>query len=307
MGSRSGWTVTDICIALSVAIITIDSDDIYDTVADTLKARIERSESMDVKTHALHTYSIAAFSGGASDGEIEDILAFLLEIIESDGELVDAHDSAPVVAAALEGWGLLATLLDDLEEPTEAAIEAFVDQLESADARVQIAAGENIALMYEASHTPREDDEDADEQEDDSEDEERDPTAPKLIQRYPVYRRTDQLLHTLNTLATISGQSISKRDKKSLHQSFVDIRNSVEKPGRGPNYSTAINDETGRVYGGGRTKVKINSRVEVKIDMWWKQIRLAALRRCLQGGFKTHYDENEAVSRVLPFSMSRGR
>ncbi|KAF2475516.1 uncharacterized protein BDR25DRAFT_254500 [Lindgomyces ingoldianus] len=293
--------------ALAVTIVTLDSDDIYDSVADLLKRTISDSESIQTKISAIHALGIATFFGGSSEEETEDNMAFLLEIIESDGLSIDAHDEGSVVVAALEEWGLLATEVEDLEDATEAAIEAFVDQLQSSDAGVQIAAGENIALLYEKSYTPLEDDEEISEGDIDSEDDDERRNRDKMVKRYTVYRRQDQLLRALDELATVSTRKISKKDKKTLHSSFADIRNSVEKPTRGPKYSTALDQETGRTYGGGRMKVKINRNVEVRIDKWWKLQRLNALRRVLQGGFVHQYDENEAVSRCLPFSVATKR
>jgi len=229
-----------------------------------------------------------------------------IEIIESDGASIDAQDEGNVVIAALEEWGLLATEIDDLEEETEAAMEAFVEQLESADSGVQIAAGENIALLYEKSLTPQEEDEQVQE-EADSDDPEHVRDGERLVKRYTVWRRQDQLLHTLDELANVSTRRISKKDRKALHSSFADIRNSVEKPSRGPAYSTALHEETGKAYGAGRMKVKINKNVEVRIDKWWKLQRLNALRRTLQGGFTYHYEHNELVSTALPFSVSARR
>lgn len=234
-------------------------------------------------------------------------MALFLEIVESDGASVDAQDEGNVVVAALENWGLLATEIDDLEAETESAIEAFVEQLESADSTVQIAAGENIALLYEKSFTVREDDEDASADHVDPEDPEAVKVGEKMVKRYTVYRRQDQLLNTLDELANVSTRRISKKDRKTLHSSFADIRNTVEKPTRGPGYSMAIDQETGRAYGAGRMKVRINRNVEVKIDKWWKLQRLNSLRRTLQGGFTYHYDQNELVSTALPFSMSAKR
>ncbi|KAF2737462.1 hypothetical protein EJ04DRAFT_488140 [Polyplosphaeria fusca] len=293
--------------ALAVTTVTIDSDDIYDTVADQLKRTISDSSSIQTKISAIHTLGVAAFFGGTSEEEQEDVMTFLLEIVESDGFSVDAHDEGSVVIAALEEWGFLATDIEDIEEATEAAMEAFVEQLQSSDAGVQIAAGENIALCFEKSYTPREDDEDVSEENVDSEDEDQPTRGDKMVKRYTVWRRPDQLLHTLDDLANVSARSISKKDRKQLHSNFADIRNSVEKPTRGPKYSTALDQETGRYYGGGRMKVKINHNVEVRIDKWWKLQRLNALRRVLQGGFTHQYDENEAVSRCLPFSMASKR
>ncbi|KAF2201412.1 IFRD domain-containing protein [Delitschia confertaspora ATCC 74209] len=288
--------------ALTAMAITLDSENIYDSAADELKRIITSSESVPSKVGAIHALSIAAYFGGASEEEAEDIMTFLLEIIESDGLSVDAHDEGAVVTAALEEWGFLATEIDDMEDTTESAMEAFVDQLESADPGVQVAAGENIALLYEKSYTPREEDEAV--PEDDSDEENDVPAGERLIKRYDVWRNQKQLLHTLDELASISTRRISKKDRKTLHSSFADIRNSVEHPTRGPKYSTALDKDTGRAYGAGRMRVKINGNVEVRIDKWWKLLRLNALRRALQGGFIHQYDENEAVSRCLPFSMT---
>ncbi|EMD70085.1 hypothetical protein GGP41_000232 [Bipolaris sorokiniana] len=291
--------------ALAVTAVTLDSDSIYDDVADQLKRSVQSSSSIAVKVNAIHTLGTTAFFAGAGDDEILDIMNLFLEIVESDGASIDAQDEGEVVIAALEEWGLLATEIEDLEEETEAAMEAFVEQLESADSGVQIAAGENIALLYEKSLTPQEEDEEV--EEDDRDDPEYVRDGQKLVKRYTVYRRQDQLLHTLDELANVSTRRISKKDRKALHSSFADIRNSVEKPSRGPAYSMALHEETGRAYGSGRMKVKINRNVEVRIDKWWKLQRLNALRRTLQGGFTYHYDQNELVSTAIPFSMSARR
>ncbi|KAJ4372968.1 hypothetical protein N0V83_003259 [Neocucurbitaria cava] len=292
--------------ALAVTVVTLDSDTIYDDVADQLKRSIQSSESVEIQVNAIHALGIAAFFGGAGDDEILDIMTLFVEIIESDGASVNAQDEGNVVIAALENWGLLATEIEDLEEETETAIEAFVEQLESADAGVQIAAGENIALLYEKSFTIQEEDEDLSDAED-PDDPEHTKDGQKMVKRYQVYRRQDQLLHTLEELASVSTRRISKKDRKTLHSSFADIRNSVEKPTRGPSYSTAIDQESGKAYGAGRMKIRINRNCELRIDKWWKLQRLNALRRTLQGGFTYHYEQNELVSSALPFSMSSKR
>ncbi|KAL5404567.1 hypothetical protein PMIN03_009053 [Paraphaeosphaeria minitans] len=288
--------------ALAVTIVTLDSDELYDSASDLLRRKVSDSESTQVKIGAIHALGTAAFFGGTSEDDLEDTMAFFLEIVESDGLSVDAHDEGSVVIAALEEWSLLVTALDDLEAATETAMEALVEQLESADAGVQGATGEAIALLYEKSYTPIEDDE-VPESASDDEELPRGTQGNLYVKRYTVYRRQDQLLHTLDALANASSRRISKKDRKTLHSTFADIRNTVEKPTRGPKYSTAIDQETGFVYGG-RMKVKINRNCEVRIDKWWKLQRLNALRRVLQSGFTLHYDENEAVSRCLPFSMS---
>ncbi|KAF1917628.1 interferon-related developmental regulator-domain-containing protein [Ampelomyces quisqualis] len=233
-----------------------------------------------------------------------DLMTLFIEITESDGASVEAHDAGNVVIAALEEWGLLATRVEDLQEESEPAMEAFVEQLESADAGVQIAAGENIALLYEKSYTHVESDEEVSDAEDaeDSDDPEADKEKSKFVKRYQVYRRQDQLLHTLESLSDVSNRRISKKDRKTLHSSFADIHRSVEKPTRGPGYSTAIDKETGKVYGGGRMKLRLNREFAIIIDKWWKLHTYNALKRTLRGGVLQHCMENEAVEALLPVS-----
>jgi ABC-type Zn2+ transport system substrate-binding protein/surface adhesin len=115
-------------------------------------------------------------------------MSLFFEIIESDGASIDAPDEGNVVIAALEEWGLLATEIEDLEEETEAAMEAFVEQLDSADSGVQIAAGENIALLYEKSLTPQEEDEEI-EEEDDPDDPEHVRDGEKASSEYTKHKR----------------------------------------------------------------------------------------------------------------------
>lgn len=292
--------------ALAATIVTLDTGDVYEDVAVELKRAIQ-SESREVQINSIHCLGLAAFFGGAGEDEIKEIMTLFLEIIESDGASVDAQDNGSIVTAALENWALLATDIEDLEEETETAIEAFVDQLESSDAGVQIAAGENIALLYEKSYTALEEDEEVEAEAQDEDHPEYQKGGEKLVKRYQVYRNQPKLLHTLDELARVSTRRISKKDRKTLHSSFTDIRNSVEKPSRGPGYSTAIDQESGRAYGAGRMKVRINRNLEVRIDKWWKLIRMNALRRTLQGGFAYHYEQNEVVSSALPFSMGRGK
>ncbi|KAI9849091.1 MAG: hypothetical protein M1837_005321 [Sclerophora amabilis] len=291
--------------ALVLTLVTEPSDTIYDLIYNQLQRTISDSESNTVKTAAIRALGTSAFYGGASDEEIQSVMDQFLEIIESDGNSIGAGDSGDVVTAALEEWGFLATQLEDLEDASEAAMEAFVEQLESAEPEVQIAAGENIALIYEKSYTELEEDEELDSSDEDAEDPEDNaaPGGPKMVKRYSPYRRVDQLRHQLAALASVSSRRLSKKDRKSLHTNFADILNSVENPTRGPRYQTAVNSETGRRYGS-RMTVRIHKTGVMKIDKWWKLHRLQALRRILGGGFVVHYEKNEVVFDTLPIMIA---
>ena len=292
--------------ALALTLITEPDDSIYDAVCQPIKRTMSDSEFELAKVASVHALGIATFYGGASLADTDDVMAQLLEIVESDGHAVGAGDSGAVVTAAIEEWGFLATQLDDIEDVTETAMDAFVEQLDSSDPAVQIAAGENIALLYEKSYTPLEAGESASSSDDDFDDE--DPGTKndeKLVKRYDVYRREDQLKQTLSALANVSGRHMSKKDKKSLHTNFADILNTVEYPTRGPRYSNAVSNESGKRFGS-RMTVRIHKTGEMKIDKWWKLHRLQGLRRVLQGGFVVHYEKNEVVFDSLPIMISRG-
>ena len=238
-------------------------------------------------------------------------MSFMLEIITSDGCTISAADEADPVLAALEEWGFLCTLVDDMSIQSEDAVEGFAEQLESTYAPVQIAAGENIALLYEKSFKALSaEDDDSPTDYPDSQilsDPDETPSAPKLLRLYPAYRRTNKLLHTLTLLSrnnNLSVHQVNKRDRKALRVSFVDIANSIEFPHRGPKYSDAIDDESGRRYGS-RMTVRIHKAGIMKIDRWWKLHRLNGLRRVLQSGFVSHYEKNEVIFDALPIMITK--
>lgn len=297
--------------AVALTAITTLGDSVYEQMNSLVKRTISDSSSFDVKAAAIRCLSSCAFFSGLDDQGILEEMAFLMEIVTSDGDYIDAADDAGTVTAALEEWGFLASKVEDLEEESEDAVDAFAEQLESSEASVQIAAGENIALLYEKSYTPMEDDESVSDDEDNkSEDmnsamsDDEDDNGNRLIKRYDAYHNTQRIINQVEALAHISGRHINRKSKRSLHSNFTSILNTIENPRRGPQYSKAIDSETQRHYGS-RKNVKIQQNSSVQLDRWWKWMRLAALRRTLQGGFVAHYYEgNRAVLDCLPVIVS---
>lgn len=289
--------------AIELLTITSSDDKIYENAEPFLTRSIRDSTSAVIKAAAIHCLGTCTIFGGAGEGGIMDQMTFLLDIVASDGQSIDASDDAACVIAALQVWGFLATEIEDYESESEEAVQIFMDQLDSGDSGVQIAAGEAIALLYEKSYTPQEDDDDEDSEEEDEEDEHADFTGPKLIKRYNAYHNTPELERALQSLATVHNKRISKRDKKSLHSNFASILTTVENPRRGPRYNMAIDQDTNRHYGSTLT-VKIGRHGVMSIDRWWKWVRLSSLRRILQGGFSEHYFQgNRAVLDNLPVMM----
>ena len=231
--------------------------------------------------------------------EKKEIMEYLLEIISSDGQYVNANDSSEVVASALESWGVLVTQLEDVEFMVEIALEAFMEQLESTYLNVSIAAGENIALIYEKCCIRCEENEEVSNGEELLELEDDSNAGTTIVKKCFLFKRENELRQLLSSLATISGPGISKKDRKLLHFNFADILKSVENPLRGPRYHDAVNQKNNKNYGN-RLTVKINRDNEIKIDRWWKLLRFMTLKRILQSGFMIHYEYNGVVFDCLP-------
>ncbi|EEQ35412.1 hypothetical protein McanMca71_003171 [Microsporum canis] len=300
--------------ATSLMAVTMMDDTIYPSMSSVVKRAIMDSPSFAVKAAAIRTLSACTIFGGAGDDSIIEQMNFLLEIAMSDGAYIEATDDSDTVTAALEEWGFLASHIEDLEVESEEAIEAFADQLDSSETSVQVAAGENIALLYEKSYTPREDDESDEEENYNITDDDRssslsddeDDNGAKLIKRYDAYHNTHRIIRQVESLAHISGRHINKKDKRSLHTNFTSILNTVINPRRGPQYSNAIDFETNHNYGSRKT-VKFHRNSYMRVDRWWKWIRLAAMRRILGGGFVDHYFEgNRAILETLPVTLGVG-
>jgi len=299
---KGGATERETVLALkglALMLITVPSESVYDTISDPIKSTISDADHPRAKLAAIHALSIVTFYGGASVEETEAVLDFLLEIISSDGASVNEEDHADIVEAALQEWGFLATQLEDVEDITEPAMEAFVEQLESSDVGVQIAAGDNIALLYEKSYTEVEEDEVVAEEE-----VETNGSDEHMVKRYTVYRQQHQLEQLLEDLAKASSKRVSKKDRKALHLTFSDILNTVEKPTRGPRYSTALDKDNG-VELGSRLKIRVHDGGRLTIDKWWMWHRMNGLKRLLQGGFLVHFERNEVVSDSLPGDVER--
>lgn len=284
--------------AVALTIICFQDETSYDGVAVQLKRTISDSQSLPTKAAAIHCLGTCVAFCEVGDEDTNDSLNFLLEIASSDGAFVDATDDADTVIAALQEYGFLATYIEDLEAESEDAGATFVDQLESDSVYVQIAAGENLALLYEKSYTPMEEDEtvsDLEETEDTSSsgDDSGHSDGPKLIKRYNAYHNTYEVQEKVQALASLSSRKLNKHDKKKLHQSFASIQITLENPRLGLQTNSAS-----------RMTVRIHQEGEMKVDKWWKLMRLNALRRLLQGGFVNHYFEgNKQVLDTLPLIM----
>jgi hypothetical protein len=281
---------------LALIAITVENDELYETVSPLLRRVIQDSEFLLVKAAAINTMAICLTFGGAGEEEIADTLVYLLQVISSDGDFVGADGNADTITAALTSWGFLATFVSDLEDESEDTMDVLLDQLDADDVRVQIAAGENIALLYEKSYGPKQDDDESEEDDEEDEDSSSDELTREqasLVKRYDAFHNKSKVLEKLKALASLSTKSMSRKDKRQLHQSFAVVASSVESPRIGLSSLSAS-----------KMTVRIHSQGEMKVDKWWKLMRLNTMRRVLAGGFVNHYLEgNKQLLDMTPMIM----
>ncbi|KAH9906984.1 interferon-related developmental regulator-domain-containing protein [Xylariomycetidae sp. FL2044] len=274
--------------ALAITIISIESETIYDLVYPSLKRVCQDSEEASIKIAAIEAMSIATMCGGGSETAAQELMDFLLDIVESDGHSIEAGDNGPVVSRAMTCWGFVASNIEELQDYSEHALEVFTEQLDSSDVDVQIAAGFNIALIFEAARE----------------------YAEETEETWNLQCDEQQLLHRMTALARESSKSISKKDRKLLHASFNSVLTSLEN-GTGPGYSTArrgSNPHTGgskadtsfeehREFGY-RQKLQIDN-IRIIIDSWSLSARATILKTVLGSGLAPHYIENPVVKDLL--------
>ncbi|KAI0197500.1 interferon-related developmental regulator-domain-containing protein [Astrocystis sublimbata] len=274
--------------ALTMTTLSTESDGFYDHAYPTLKGICQDSGEESLKVEAIEAMSIVTMCGGGSVTAAEDLLEFLVEIVESDGHVIEAGDNGPVVAAALRAWGFVASNVDDLQSQSDQALEAFTEQLDSTDVEVQVAAGMNIALIFEAAREYEEE------------------TEETMDLQYDQHR----LIQRMTALVRESSKSVSKKDRKHLHASFNSVLTSLEH-GKGPGYSTArrmaSNPHTGgnkmdfdgeyQEYGY-REKIRIHN-ISMTVDTWSLSARVEMLRSVLGAGLAVHYLENPVVKDLL--------
>jgi hypothetical protein len=293
--------------ALAMTILTT-GEELFEEVHQLLRNRIQDSSSAAAQEAAIHALGIAAYFGGAGIEGTEDTMDYFLDIIETDGEHIGAMDNGPVVAAALQEWGFLATQFKDLEGKTERPLECFENQLESSDLPVLQAAGENIALLYEQSYKRSTEDDDKSTDNSGAEDdfEVGDFQRGHWTKSYDVYPGNEfGLKSLLADLARSSARHLGKEKRKDLHKTFSDVLHTVEHPWRGPRFSTALNEDM-TAYMGHRLTVRFGRDGVMTVNRWWKLHRYEAIKRVVGPGFLTHYTLNQVVRGALPLGLNSG-
>lgn len=179
--------------ALSLLFITLgpDEEEMFKDIAPVLRTVALNATSDAAKAEAVRALGTVSFiTDPLLPAEIMGIINFLDIILSS-------KDTAPeVTVAALDSYGLLFSILDgSVREAFDRTMPAHMKHLKSTNGDVRIAAGENVALMYES-----------------------------LAQRGRVhYDHQDELLDILETLANESVKHKSKKERSTQKAAFRDI------------------------------------------------------------------------------------
>lgn len=304
--ANRGSTARERLLSLKAYCLTVGSTETTEMLTfgeRMLKQILKDDDDEDCQIFATYALCLTVLYSGGNEEAALEAMEYLVEIVQSDGETIDSYDNAPVVAAVLRAWAFVASHVSDFSTVADAALEAFVDQLESSDVEVQSNAAACIALIYESSRSYEEDS-----------------GEPFQLEYDP-----QRLSGRLNELARMSAKSVSRKGRRDLREMIVSVVTSLER-GVGPYYSTAKfiperdqktssfqRMEDGSYEYGYRSKFRVSSQVAV-VDTWSLLSRINLLKIVFRGGLQAHAENNPVVLECLDdldFEMdstgSRGR
>lgn len=252
--------------AYELTIMIAQDVDIFDSGQRRLKQILLDDDDDDCKEHALYALALTTLYGGGGEESALDLMEYLAEIVQSDGESVEAFDSTHVVLSAMRAWSWLAAHVDDYSALADTAMDAFVEQLDSASVDIQSMAGECIALIYEASRA----------------------YESEHGQPFQLPYDPRRLSGRVDQLAKQSTRSVARSNRRSLRETLRGVVTSLER-GVGPGYSTA-EDPDGKVYG---YRLLINlGNSTAPIETWSLLVRWNMLKAVFKSGVVLHAQTN---------------
>ena len=289
--SNRGATARERLLNLQAYCLTIGSVedmDVFEAGHRVLKQILADEDDDECQVFAIYALCMTVLYGGGMEEAAQEVMEYLVEIVQTDGESIEAHDHAAVVAAALQGWAFVASHVSDYSDFADAAMDAFVDQLDSTDTEIQSNAAHCIGLIYESSRHHEEE------------------TGEPFQLPYDPQRLTGRL----KELVKQSAKSVSKKHRRDLRESLVSVVTSLER-GVGPFYSTALyipekdtfvpaslRTDDGRAEYGYRCKLRLGNHV-ARIDSWSLYSRVNMLKIIFRGGLQNHVFVNPVVMECL--------
>ncbi|KAM0520138.1 hypothetical protein ACHAPE_003415 [Trichoderma viride] len=274
--------------AFALTVGTVGTLEIFDGAQRILKQVMMDDDDDDCRIYAIYALCMTVLYGGGLEEAALEVMEFFVEIVRTDGETIEAHDNVEVVAAALQGWCFVAGHVADFSDYADAAMDAFVDQLDSDDVDILSNAGGCIALVFEASRHHIEE------------------TGEPFQLQYDPQR----LAGRLSELAKLSAKSVSRKHRRSLRENLLSVVTSLER-GVGPFYSTAIyvpekgehvpvaqRTDDGQAEYGYRCKLRLGNHI-AKIDTWSLYFRTNLMRVIFKAGLQHHVFVNPVVTECL--------
>ncbi|OQS06176.1 hypothetical protein THRCLA_01763 [Thraustotheca clavata] len=181
-------------LALIALMLGENEDSFYKQIKGPLQLLVKNEgQPEEVRAKALEVLGTTCFVCSGDQDNTLEILQFC--------EALFGDASNAVTTAALDTWGLLASTLPNAslveDDFLATQLEIFMQLLDHADVEVRSAAGENIALLFEA------------------------------IAAAHVYYDRDEIAHRLLALSKDSSKKTSKRDRKEQRTVFRDVYKTV--------------------------------------------------------------------------------
>ncbi|KAG1380929.1 hypothetical protein G6F61_003626 [Rhizopus arrhizus] len=291
-------SVKEACLAAKATALTFvnlddisegDGDDLYRRILPTLRNSIKDSEEVEIKMNCLQTLALITYTS-ASEIDIRLVRDYVFDFIETDGadfnvDGLSTNEKDSLMTEALKSYGILFSasfsegLVDFnvLWDEVEKVMPVHEMLLESSDKDIRIAAGENIALIFEIVHIFTSTDENGEEYSEDEDEVEK-----------PEYDNMYELVRTLKDLSVESSKRRAKSDRAEQKSVFRDIVKSVEE-----NIKPV-------------EELKIGGKI-ILFRGWGKILILNAFRRVLGQGLQHHLKTNMMLKQIFHYSIGYSR
>eukprot|EP01114_Cavostelium_apophysatum_P013516 TRINITY_DN3290_c0_g1_i1.p1 TRINITY_DN3290_c0_g1~~TRINITY_DN3290_c0_g1_i1.p1 ORF type:complete len:398 (-),score=113.93 TRINITY_DN3290_c0_g1_i1:36-1229(-) len=266
--------------ALSLIAITLgaDSEEIHRDFAPILEEIVQKPGDADVFRAVAATYALLCFVGNMDEAvtlKSAEILhnVFSLQHNENSAAREAVYDKDEAIEAAIKGWSLLLTTVSkrhifDFVVPND--MQALIDYMRSENVGVRVAAGEAVALLFEAAMDTAEEGDGFD--------------LRTFGNDYGI--DVDDLLDLLHTLASDKSKGRAKVDKDKQRVPFKEIRNYIEN-GETPNESLVFKHQRYEFHG------------------WTQLIQLSAFREALAEGLSPHFERNDLVHQIFDVTLDK--
>ena len=309
--AKRGKTKESALASRNVALVSIslgaERDDVFSAVEAALLHVSARGKGDLAKAEAIKALALCCFVSATEESASLKTLNTLLAIFAGSSVGAGAVSmkkapGAPVLAAAISGWALLATTMPR-SMFSSSAFDAYTSKLQPMlyhdSLSVRAAAGEAIALLHEMNGGPRRLSQDLREdaeaefaehdggEEDDEEDED-DDDEDEAVDSVPAleFDEDEDVASAVQRLATGYNRYKSKRERKEQRFLFRDVFRTVVN-GEKPDRSLTIAGEN------------------LVFDSWVELARLGMLRGALTSGFQIHFAENTLIRDIFGLGERR--